>query len=100
MKPSREDRERVLAEKVMKWKESEGMESWNPYLNIDDAYQIVEKMKEYGFTFSLEKIGEFASFRRWRVAFSYGDDKIYDGEGQVVSIAICNAALKSIDTLS
>lgn len=99
MKPSREERERVLAEKVMKWKEYERLENWNPYLNIDDAYQIVEKMKEYGFTFSLEKIGAFYDIRRWRVTFSR-HGQTYQGEGQIVSIAICNAAMKTVDTLS
>ena len=100
MKYSREEMKQLLAEKIMRWTDEKRIKEWNPFANIDDAFQIVENMQKQGFTFSIQKIGEFYDIRRWRVLFTYQDGEVYSGDGQVVSIAICHAAIQRIDTVS
>lgn len=104
------DIDREIAEKVMKWmlggatvdpmsypvwwdvankKIVDGLETWQPSKNIDQAFEVVEKMLNMNWEFViiwLNKLG------KWRAAF--GENQ---GNDRTPAMAICLAALKALN---
>lgn len=98
-----------LATKVMGWHKHEhegggycwasesgvtqAVSGWNPYENIEDAWKIVERLVQSGyslFNVSRDSLGWFAEFVR-------GESKALFGEGNTAQEAICEAALQIND---
>lgn len=119
------DINREVAEKVMGWKRDIISGLWfendhtiarfkefNPPTNISDAWLVVERMRELGFTVDIDNMtssgvisapyNELVSY--WTVVFEpmYGnpatpppDDHFY-GVADTAPLAICQAALKAL----
>lgn len=71
---------------------------WSPSTNITDAWEVVEKMRERGFTFWIDSCG-FPG-EEWRVQFTHDDPeptRFYCEDRDTAPHAICLAAIASVD---
>jgi hypothetical protein len=82
---------------------------WSPSERIEDAWEVVERMRALGFTFNLRSPGiitvgdGYYKCDRWYAVFQSGAQEaaaVYDKEGEAnadaAPLAICLAALKAV----
>ena len=92
---------RIPDEDPLEW---HGLSSkhFNPMTENSDAWLVVEKMRELGWSIHLDDIGFHNDIEgEWRVRFIlYNDDGDEEphayGDGDTVMVAICNAALAAL----
>ncbi len=117
---SRDEINRLLAEKVMGWTEESGRLRvangcvyaapsgdysddvfdyggdtfiWNPYDNIAQAMMVVDKVIAMGYHF----VVYFTKGEGWSATFENGDGIFHCSGGNSASIAICYSALRVVE---
>lgn len=82
----------AVAENVMGWRRRGFYREWHPTKNIEDAFEVVEKLRVVGYEIDIRNRG-----KQWLVLFSTNRFAVGLAEHKFLPLAICEAALKAVE---